>query len=90
MLINISDEVGGVGPAGYVLDELGENGNGYLHAGDSFTDPNPNVPLEERASFTVLEEQDSHVVIELKLPHCGDGQPPTCRCCTAKSWRGSR
>lgn len=81
VLINISDEVnvgGFFGPAGYVLDELGANENGYLHEGDSFTDPNPAVPVEERATFTVLEEHDTHVVIQVTLPGGGDGQAPTC------------
>jgi MYXO-CTERM domain-containing protein len=81
VLVNIADEVdvGGFGgPAGYVLDELGGDTNGYLYEGDSFTDPNPDVPVEERATFTVLEEHETHVVIQVTLPGGGDGQPPTC------------
>lgn len=79
VLVNIANEVTGFGPPNYVLDELGSNMNGYLHEGESFTDPNPDVPVEERASFTVVEENDTHVVIEVTLPGGGDGQPPTCR-----------
>lgn len=79
VLINLAGEVGGFGPPNYVLDELGANTNGYLHAGDSFTDPNPAVPVEERATFTVLEELDTHAVIQVTLPNGGDGQAPTCR-----------
>jgi MYXO-CTERM domain-containing protein len=79
VLINLAGEVQGFGPPNYVLDELGANTNGYLHEGESFTDPNPAVPVEERASFTVLEEHDTHVVIQVTLPNGGDGAPPTCR-----------
>lgn len=79
VLVNIANEVGGFGPPNYVLDELGNNGNGYLHEGDSFTDPNPDVPVEERATFTVLQELDSHAVIQVTLPGGGDGLDPTCR-----------
>jgi MYXO-CTERM domain-containing protein len=79
VLVNIAGEVGGFGPPNYVLDELGANTNGYLHEGDSFTDPDPSVPVEERATFTVLEENDTHAVIQVTLPGGGDGQPATCR-----------
>jgi hypothetical protein len=79
VLVNLAGEVGGFGPPNYVLDDLGANGNGYLHAGDSFTDPDPAVPPEERVMFTVLEEHATHAVIEVTLPGGGDGQAPTCR-----------
>jgi MYXO-CTERM domain-containing protein len=79
VLINLASEVGGFGPPNYVLDELGVNTNGYLHEGDSFTDPDPNVAEEMRATFTVLEEHDSHAVIQVTLPNGGDGQLPSCR-----------
>ena len=79
VLVNIAGEVQGFGPPNYVLDELGANENGYLHEGDSFTDPNPDVPVEERATFTILEEHDTHAVIQVTLPGGGDGQAPTCR-----------
>lgn len=79
VLVNIAGEVGGFGPPNYVLDELGPNENGYLLEGDSFTDPNPDVPVEERATFTVLELHPTHAVIQVTLPGGGDGQAPTCR-----------
>lgn len=73
VLVNVAPEVAGFGPTGYVLDELGETGNGYLHEGDSFADPGGG------ATFTILEEHDSHVVIQVDLPEGGDGASPTCR-----------
>jgi hypothetical protein len=79
VLVNLANEIGGFGPPNYVLDELGPDENGYLEAGSTFTDPNPDVPVEERAMFEVLEENDTHAVIQLTLPGGGDGQPPTCR-----------
>lgn len=79
VMVNIANEVGGFGPPNYVLDELGNNTNGYLHEGDSFTDPDPDVPVEERATFTVLQELDTHAVIQVTLPGGGDGLPPSCR-----------
>ena len=90
VLVNIAPQVGGGGPTGYVLDELGENNNGYLHEGDTFTDPGtleipgegkePGVPAQPSSgSFTILEEHDTHVVIQVDLADGGDGAPPTCR-----------
>ncbi len=73
VIINLANEIGGFGPPNYVLDEQGENENGYLHEGDSFTDPGG------AGTFTVLEEHDTHAVIQLTLPDGGDGAPPTCR-----------
>lgn len=79
VLVNLASEVGGFGPPNYVLDELGTNTNGYLHEGESFTDPDPNVTEDMRATFTVLEEHDTHAVVQVTLPGGGDGQQPTCR-----------
>lgn len=79
VLVNLAYDIGGFGPPNYVLDELGQNTNGYLHEGDSFVDPDPGVLPEERAMFTVLEEHDTHAVIQVTLPGGGDGQAPSCR-----------
>ncbi len=72
VLINLAGEIGGFGPPNYVLDEQGEIGNGYLHEGDTFTDPG------SETSFTILEEHDTHVVIQVSVEGGGDGLPPTC------------
>lgn len=72
VLVNLAPEPSGFGPPNYVLHELGELGNGYLHEGDSFTDPGSDTTI------TILEEHESHVVIQVSLEGGGDGQPPTC------------
>lgn len=72
VLINIAPSTGTFGPPNYVLDEQGELENGYLHEGDSFTDPGSGT------TFTILEEYESHVVIDVTIEGGGDGQPPTC------------
>ncbi|MCH9683673.1 MAG: hypothetical protein K0V04_19725 [Deltaproteobacteria bacterium] len=73
VLINVANEVSGFGLPNYVLDEQGDNTNGYLHEGDTFTDPGG------AGMFTVLEEHDTHAVIQVTLPDGGDGAPPSCR-----------
>ena len=72
VLINVAPDIGGFGPPNYVLDELGDDENGYLHEGDTFTDPGSTT------MFTILEEHDSHVVIQVSVEGGGDGLPPTC------------
>jgi hypothetical protein len=56
-------------PSPYILD-VGQNG--WLHSGDTYTDPQNGV------SFTVVDEQSSHATIEVNFPDGGDGAPPTC------------
>jgi len=72
VLVNIAGEIGGFGPPNYVLDELGGIENGYLHEGDTFTDPG------SATTFTILEEHDTHVVVQVSIDGGGDGQPATC------------
>lgn len=72
VLVNVAPQVMGFGPTGHVLRGLGAIGNGYLHQGDTFIDPMDTV------SFTILEEHDTHAVIELVFPDGGDGAEPTC------------
>ncbi|MCX4243171.1 Ig-like domain-containing protein [Paraliomyxa miuraensis] len=73
VLVNIAYEIGGFGPPNYVLDELGQDQNGYLREGDSFTDPGGS------GTFTVLALHDTYAEIQITLPGGGDGLPPTCR-----------
>ena len=71
VLLNISDEVVGFGPAPYILD-VGDNG--FLREGDSYTDP------EGVVTFTVLEEHPTHAVIDVQYAEgMGSGAAPSCR-----------
>lgn len=44
----------------------------FYRAGDTYTDPGGSV------SFTVVEEHDTHAVIQVDFPNGGDGNDPTC------------
>ncbi|MEM6994850.1 MAG: Ig-like domain-containing protein, partial [Myxococcota bacterium] len=69
VLLHIAPTEFGGGPSNYILD-VGDNG--FLREGDSFTDPDGTV------SFTILEEHETHAVIEVTYPDGGSGQP-TCQ-----------
>jgi MYXO-CTERM domain-containing protein len=53
----------------YILD-VGQNG--FLHAGDSYTDDRNGV------TFTVLEESSAGARVQLSFPDGGSGAAPTC------------
>jgi hypothetical protein len=67
VLVHIAGEIDGNGPAPYILDRIGTGG--FLHAGESFTDP------EGTVTFSVLEEHDTHAVISVTFPDGGSGSP---------------
>lgn len=69
VLVQVASEVGGQGPRSYIID-VGDDG--FLHAGDSYTDP------EGAVTFTVVEENETHAVIRAEFPEGGSGEP-TCR-----------
>ncbi|MBL4684739.1 MAG: hypothetical protein JKY37_09140, partial [Nannocystaceae bacterium] len=66
VLLHIAPGQFGAGPANYILD-IGNNG--FMSEGDSFTDP------EGTVSFTILEEHETHAVIQVTYPNGGSGQP---------------
>ena len=66
VLLHIAPDQFGGGPPNYILD-VGEGG--FLHAGDSFTDP------EGTVTFEIVEENDSHAVIRVIHENGGSGQP---------------
>ncbi|MBC8070085.1 MAG: hypothetical protein IAG13_17250 [Deltaproteobacteria bacterium] len=68
VLVHIAGEIeADDGPAPYILDRVGTSG--FLHAGESFTDP------EGTVSFTVVEELATHAVISVTFPGGGNGSP---------------
>jgi MYXO-CTERM domain-containing protein len=44
----------------------------FYRAGDTYTDPGGSI------EFTILEEHDTHAVIQVDFPNGGDGNEPTC------------
>jgi len=68
VLVHVSGGWDYYGPDPYLID-LGEGG--FLAAGDSYSDPNGEV------TFTVVEEHDTHAVIDVTFPGGGSGAP-TC------------
>ncbi|HWB77074.1 MAG TPA: Ig-like domain-containing protein, partial [Nannocystaceae bacterium] len=67
VLIHLADELEEYGPSPYILDKVGHNG--FIYAGESFTDP------EDTVSFTVVETNETHAVIEVTFPDGGTGSP---------------
>jgi hypothetical protein len=67
VLVHLADELGDYGPSPYILDKIGHNG--FLYAGESFTDP------EGVVSFEVIDEEPTHAVIEVTFPDGGSGTP---------------
>jgi len=68
VLVHVSGGWDYYGPDAYMID-LGEGG--FLRSGESYTDPNDEV------TFTVLEEHETHAVIDVTFPGGGSGAP-TC------------
>ncbi len=71
VIAHVAGEFNQGSPRPYVIDTIGPASNGLLHEGDSFSDP------LETVTFTVLEENDTHAVIDVQFANGGSGSP-TC------------
>lgn len=71
VIAHVAGEFNQGSPRPYILDTLGATSNGLMHEGDSYTDPGNTV------TFTVLEENDTHAVVDVQFTDGGSGSP-TC------------
>ena len=69
VLVHVARNYGSTNP--WILD-MYDGPGAFMRAGDSYTDH------QGRVTFTVVEENPTHAVIELTFPGGGDGQGPEC------------